>query len=95
MRRHSPEEAAGPPLRYHTRGCKQLYVPIPFAFVTQGMCGAILAERQLVLGLVPKQLQQQQRKLLNKYDPAVSAGAFYALLRLFNVESRADAVVDG
>jgi hypothetical protein len=88
MKRHSPEEAAMPALRYHTRGCKQLFVPIPFAFVTRSMCGDIIAERKLVLGLVPKQLQQQQKKLLDKYDPAVSAGAFYSLLRLFNVEQK-------
>jgi hypothetical protein len=87
MRRHNPEEAARPSLRYHTPGCEQLFVPIPFAFVTQGMCGEIMAERQQVLGLVPPQLQKQQMKLLNKYDPTVSADAFYALLRLFSVKS--------
>ena len=77
-----------PTLRYHTRGCKKLFVPIPFAFVTRSMCGDIIAERKLVLGLVPKQLQHQQKKLLDKYDPAVSAGAFYSLLRMFNVEPK-------
>ena len=76
-----------PSLRYHTQGCNQLFMPIPFAFVTENMCSQIMDERRLVLGLVPKQLQKRQTKLLDKYDPAVSAGAFYAVLRLFNVDS--------
>lgn len=87
MRRHRPEEAAGPSLKYHTRQSEQLYIPIPFAFVTRSMCGQIIAERKLVLGLVPKDLRKQQQRLLDKYDPALSAGAFYALLRLFNVDT--------
>ncbi|MGB0126542.1 MAG: hypothetical protein WBP72_02810 [Rhodocyclaceae bacterium] len=87
MRRHQPEEAVKPEFRYHTPGAEQLFTPIPFAFVTKSMCDEIMAERALILQLVPAQLQVQQRKLLDKYDPTVSADAFYALLRLFAVES--------
>jgi hypothetical protein len=87
MRRHHPEEAALPALRYHTRGVEPLFIPIPFAFVTKSMCDEIMAERGVIMGLVPPQLQSQQRKLLDKYDPSVSADAFYNLLRLFAVES--------
>lgn len=73
-------------MRYHTRSAEQLFMPIPFAFVTKGMCEEIMAERKLILSLVPEQLQSRQSKLLDKYDPSVSASAFYALLRLFSVE---------
>jgi hypothetical protein len=82
MNRNLPEEAAIPALHYHAVE-DRLFRPISFAFVTRQMLTEISIERQLVLSLVPDDLQARQRRLLEKYDPAMRAGAFNELLKLF------------
>lgn len=82
MNRHHPEETAIPALHYHAAE-DRLFRPISFAFVTRQMLTEISIERQLVLSLVPDDLQARQRRLLENYDPAMRAGVFSELLKLF------------
>lgn len=83
MNRNFPEETAIPALHYHAAE-DRLFRPISFAFVTRQMLAEISTERQLVLSLVPDDLQARQRQLLERYDPASRAGAFNELLKLFS-----------
>ena len=82
MNRHHPEETTIPALHYHAPD-NHLFRPISFAFVTRQMLTEISIERQLVLSMVPDDLQARQRRLLEEYDPAMRAGAFSELLKLF------------
>lgn len=86
MTRNFPEETTTPALHYHAAE-ERLFRPISFAFVTQQMLAEIAMERQLVLSLVPDDLQARQRRLFKKFDPAMQAGAFSELLRLFGPTS--------
>lgn len=88
MKRHSDLETRIPTMRYHTQTADQLYVPIPFLFVTDRMCQEINAERDLILSLTPSPIQVRQQKLLGRYNPDLSASAFHGLLRLFAVERK-------
>ena len=83
MNRHHPEETVIPALHYHRAAADHLFRPISFAFVTRHMLDEISIERELVLSLVPDKLQARQRRLFEKYDPAMRAGAFSEILRMF------------
>lgn len=89
MKRHSENETQLVNLRYHTQGPDQLYIPIPFLFVTERMRDEILAEREVVIALAPQSTKTRQLELLSKYDPRVSADAFQSVLHLFEVEPKA------
>lgn len=84
MRRLTENETTIARLRFHTPGPDNLYQPIPFLFVTERMQREIEAERQLILDLSPTALRARQEKLLARYDPAVCASAFDAVLRIMN-----------
>lgn len=88
MKRHSENETRLVDLRYHTPGPDQLYIPIPFLFVTERMRDEILAERELVIALAPEATKTRQVELLAKYDPCVSATAFQSVLNLFEGDAR-------
>lgn len=87
MKRHSEAKERAVPLRYHTPGSGGLFVPIPFLFVTDRMCEAILAERERILGSAQAKVLTRQRRLFDRYDPTRSAAAFQAFLRLFSAGS--------
>ena len=84
MKRHTDIETRVTNLRYHTQGPNQLYIPIPFLFVTSRMRDEILAERQVILDLAQEATKVRQLELLSKYDPCVSADAFDSVLSLFD-----------
>jgi hypothetical protein len=75
-------------MRFHTQGPDQLYIPIPFLFVTERMRDEILAEREFVLTVAPEATKQRQLELLATYNPRVSADAFQSVLQLFEGDVR-------
>jgi hypothetical protein len=84
MRRLTENETCIARLRFHTLGPDNLYLPIPFLFVTERMQRDIETERQLILDVSPSALRARQEKLLARYDPAVCASAFNAVLKVMN-----------
>jgi len=86
MNLHNPEETVTPAMHYH-QAADHLFRPISFAFVTRQMLDEISIERELVLSLVPDKLQGLQHRLFEQYDPAMRAGAFSEMLKLFGAGS--------
>lgn len=84
MKRHSDNETRIPGMRYHTQGLDDLYVPIPFLFVTRRMCEDIRAERALILSNTPTAALERQRALFERYDPSLAASAFGSVLQMFD-----------
>ena len=70
--------------RFHAQKADGLYQPIPFLFVTDRMCGEILAEREEIMAAMPAATRKRQQTLFARYDPNVSAEAFSGLLNLFD-----------
>ena len=70
--------------RFHAQKADGLYQPIPFLFVTDRMCGEILAEREEIMAAMPAATRKRQQALFARYDPNVSAEAFSGLLHLFD-----------
>lgn len=70
--------------RFHTAKADGLYHPIPFLFVTERMCGEILAEREALMAAMSSATRKRQQALFSRYDPALSAEAFSGLLHLFD-----------
>ena len=70
--------------RFHAQKADGLYQPIPFFFVTDRMCGEILAEREEIMAAMPAATRKRQQALFARYDPNVSAEAFSGLLNLFD-----------
>ena len=71
--------------RFHAQKADGLYQPIPFLFVTDRMCGEILAEREEIAGKLPEAARKRQQALFARYDPRVSADGFGGLLNLFGI----------
>ena len=69
--------------RFHAQKADGLYQPIPFLFVTDRMCGEILAEREEIMAAMPAATRKRQQALFARYDPALGAEAFTQLLRLY------------
>lgn len=86
MKRHTDNETRITNLRYHTQGPDDLYIPIPFLFVTSRMRDEIAAERQLIIDLAQSATKVRQLELLSRYDPCVSADAFNSVLHMFEVD---------
>ena len=70
--------------RFHAQKADGLYQPIPFLFVTDRMCGEILAEREEIMAAMPAATRKRQQALFARYDPNVSAETFSGLLNLFD-----------
>ena len=70
--------------RFHAQKADGLYHPIHFLFVTDRMCGEILAEREEIMAAMPAATRKRQQALFARYDPNVSAEAFSGLLNLFD-----------
>ena len=70
--------------RFHAQKADGLYQPIPFLFVTDRMCGEILAEREEIMAAMSAATRKRQQTLFARYDPNVSAEAFSGLLNLFD-----------
>ncbi len=77
-------------MRFHTHRADGLYAPIAFFFVTASMCEAILAERKAILAATPVAARERQAKLLDRYDPALSADAFRDILNLCHGDMQHD-----
>jgi hypothetical protein len=80
----TPEVMPSSGFRYHTKGPDGLFQPIVFAFVTEEMCGEILAERELILKRTLAELRARQRSLFEAYDPTQRVQAFRSILGLFS-----------
>ncbi len=89
MKSHLSEEIRIAHPRFHHSTRDGLYSPIAFMFVTERMRDDIVAERQMLMSLLPPALHERQLRLFARYDPEVSAAAFKRLLQVYAPLERA------
>jgi len=85
MKSHTNENILPANPRFHILRSDGLFQPIAFAFVTEQMHQEIMLERGAILDAMPPQQQENQKKMLDRYDPRSSAQAFERVLGLFGI----------